>query len=81
MFQSSADPTISRPLIEVEQPAEPWTASHATRHLNHQRACDEAVVESLVIPFFVVMLDGLRHGRPEVPLPDRNQPVQAFFFD
>ena len=39
------------------------------------------IVESLVIPFFVVVLDVLRHGPPEVPLPYRNQPVEAFFVD
>lgn len=56
-------------------------ASHATRHLDRWRARDEAIVESLVIPFAVVVLDVLRHGPPEVPLPDWNQAVKAFFFD
>src|SRR6478672_686944 len=39
------------------------------------------MVESLVIPFAVVMRDVLRHCVANVPLSDRNQPVQAFFFD
>ena len=34
-----------------------------------------------MIPFGVVVLDVLRHGATEVPLPDRNQSVEAFFFD
>jgi hypothetical protein len=34
-----------------------------------------------VIPFGVVVLDVHRDGASEVPLPDRNQPVEAFFFD
>ena len=34
-----------------------------------------------MIPFAVVVLDVLRHGAPEMPLPDRNQPVKAFFLD
>jgi len=34
-----------------------------------------------VIPFAVVVRDVLGHGAAEVPIPDRNQPVQAFFFD
>jgi hypothetical protein len=34
-----------------------------------------------MIPFAVVVLDVLRDGRSEVPLAERNQPVQAFFFD
>jgi hypothetical protein len=53
---------------------------HATRHLDDRRARDEPIVQSLVIPFAVVVLDVLRHGTPEVPLADPNQPVQAFFF-
>ena len=34
-----------------------------------------------MIPFAVVVLDVLCDRPPEMPLPDRNQPVQAFFFD
>ena len=34
-----------------------------------------------MVPFSVVMGDVLRHRAPEVLLPDRNQPVQAFFFE
>jgi hypothetical protein len=33
----------------------------------------QAIVEALVIPFFVVVLDVLREGPPEMPFPDRNQ--------
>ena len=49
--------------------------------LDRRLARDEVVVESLVIPFAVIMLDVLRHGPPEMPLPDRNQLVETFFFD
>ena len=34
-----------------------------------------------MIPFAVVMFDEFRHGSPEMPLADRNQPIEAFFFD
>jgi hypothetical protein len=34
-----------------------------------------------MIPFAVVVLNVLRDGPPEVALPDRNQAVEAFFFD
>jgi hypothetical protein len=36
MFHFSADLTSRRPLIEIEQSAEPWTPSHAIRHLDHR---------------------------------------------
>src|SRR5215204_1529865 len=50
--------------MEIEQPAERRTASHATRHLDHRRAGDESIVESLVITFAEVVVDVLRHGLP-----------------
>jgi hypothetical protein len=43
--------------------------------LDDARVRDEAVVESLVVPFSIVVIHVLRHGPPEVPLPDRNDPV------
>ena len=52
--------------------------SHTTRHADYRRARDEAIVEALVVPFSVIVRDVLRHGAPEMPLPDRNQPVQTF---
>ena len=55
--------------------------SHATRHPDDRRAGDEAIVEALMVPFSVVVGDVLRHRAPEMLLPDRNQPVEAFFFD
>jgi hypothetical protein len=48
------------------------------RHLDDRRARDEAIVESLVVPFSMVVLNVLRHGPPDVSLSDRHQPVQAF---
>ena len=51
------------------------------RHLDDRPARDEAIVESLVVPFSMVVLNVLRHGPPEVSLSDRHQPVQAFFVD
>jgi hypothetical protein len=48
--------------------------SHAAHHLDDRRTRDEAIVESLMIPFVMIVLDDvLGHGPPEMPLPDRNQ--------
>ena len=55
--------------------------SHTTRHADYRPARDEAIVEALMVPFSVVMGDVLGDRVPEMLLPDRNQPVQAFFFD
>jgi hypothetical protein len=67
--------------MEVEEAAEPPADVHTSCHLDHGRGGDEAIADTLVIPFGVLVLDVLRYGAPEVPFPDRNQPVQAFFFD
>ena len=55
--------------------------SHATRHPDDRRARDEAIVEALVVPFSVIVRDVLGHRAPEMPISDRNQPVQTLFFD
>jgi hypothetical protein len=91
-LQMSPEPTRSipllgrqdgscRPLIEIEQPAQPRTSWYTTRHLDGGQARDEAIVQSLVIPFVVVVFDILRHGPAEMPLSDRNQSVKALFLD
>ena len=56
-------------------------ASHATRYRDRRRARDEAIVESLVIPFPVIVLDEFVQRVTEVSLPQRNHPVETFFFD
>ena len=50
---------------------------HAIRPVDDRQSSDESVVETLVIPFLVIVLDELRHRAPEMPLPDRNQPVNS----
>jgi hypothetical protein len=57
------------PLVEIEQPAEPGTASHATRSLYRRRARDEAIVEPLVIPFPMIVFDEFCQGMSKVLLP------------
>ena len=80
MFQFSADPTI-RPLIEVKQPAKPPPAPHGARPVGHRRARDQSIVETLMIPLAVIVLDELRDCLPEVPLTDWNDAIETFFFD
>jgi hypothetical protein len=81
MFQFSADATIRHPLVEVEQSAESRPAPHAAGPVNRRGVRDQPIVEPLVIPFGMVVLYILRHGAPEVMLPLRNDPVEAFVFD
>ena len=55
-------------------------ASDTIPHLDDRRSRNETIVQALMIPFGVVVLDVLRHRTPEVPLTDWNQPVQAFLW-
>jgi hypothetical protein len=68
-------------LIEIEESAQPRATSHATRHVDKRRAGDEAIADTLVIPFGVVVRDVLRYSRSKMPFSEWNQPIQAFFFD
>jgi hypothetical protein len=42
---------------------------------------DQLIVQPLMIPLAVVMLDILTHGATEMALADRNHSVEAFFLD
>jgi hypothetical protein len=84
MFQFSADPTITPPahrIIEVEQPAKPPAAPQAARPVGHRRARDESIVETLMIPLAMIVLDQLRDYVPEVPLTDWNDAIETLFLD
>jgi hypothetical protein len=81
LFHLSAELTSRRSLIGIEESAEARPTLHTSRHLDRRRARDQAIANALVISFGVVVLDVIRHGAAEVPRPDRNQAVQAFFFD
>ena len=67
--------------VDVEQPAQPRPSPHAARHVGRRRAGNESIVEPLVIPFTMVMLDKLREGAPKVVLTYRNDAVETFFLD
>ena len=73
MFQCSADPTIRPPAHRSKQPAKPPPAPHAARPVGHRRARDQSIVETLMIPLAVIVLDELGDGAAEMGLPDRNQ--------
>jgi hypothetical protein len=53
----------------VEQPAKPPAAPHAARPVGHRRARDEPILETLMIPLAMIVLDELCDSVPEVRLP------------
>ena len=60
MFQFSSDLTVT-PLAQRHKSAEPLAAVHTAGHLDGRRAGAQATLNSLVIPFAVVVLDVLGH--------------------
>jgi hypothetical protein len=56
-------------------------APHGAGRVTRRRAREEAIVETLMIPLAVVVLDKLPDRPPEVPLSDRHDPIQTFLFD
>ena len=56
-----------------------WSSIQDKRGRRHRGARDEAILEALVVPFSVIVRDVFRHGPGEMPVPNRNQPVQASF--
>src|SRR4029453_19340266 len=70
------------PLIEIEHPAQALAALHATRRIIGPRPCDDQRIgESLVIALTMIVRHEFRNRAPEMPLAERNQPIQTFFFD
>ena len=78
-----SDPRVSsrRATIIIEEPAKPLPAANLTAALDRRRAGDEFVVEPLVIPFTVVVLDELRNGPAEMTFADRNHSAETLFLD
>jgi hypothetical protein len=54
---------------------------HATDRADCRRTRDQRILQPLMIPLSVVVLDELAYRAIEVALTDRNHPVEALFFD
>jgi hypothetical protein len=78
-----SDPRVSsrRATVIIEEPAKPLPTANLTAALDRRRAGDEFVVEPLVIPFTVVVLDELRNGPAEMTFADRNHSAETLFLD
>ena len=82
LFHIPADPLIT-PHARSNSAVLPAATADA-----HGRECralgpphDQPIVESLVIPFVLIVLDELSDRAPKVALSQRNHSVETFFFD
>ena len=81
MFHVSADSMVTRPFVIVQQSAQSRASRYVASHIAGWRSRNQLVVETLVIPFAMVVRDKFRDRAPEMTLPHRNHPVEAFLFD
>ena len=56
-------------------------SSNAARRVSRSRPRDQPIVEPLVIPFSVIVRDIFCDRPPEMPLPNRNDPIETLFLD
>ena len=72
---------LRRATVIIEQPAESRSTANPRDAVDLGRASDECVVESLVIALTVVVRDVFRNRASEMPLPDRNRPIETLLFN
>src|SRR5262245_51738203 len=80
LTQSCVKTRAGLAVVEPEHAAEPLTAFQRTRSDHLCPGRDEFVVKALVRPCLMVMDHELSNGSREVPLPERNDSLQALGF-
>src|SRR5262245_33775572 len=75
--ENSADDLCGLTVIELEQAADSLATLHGTRADDRRLRRDELVPQTLVWPFFMIVLDKLSDGRLEMRLAEQHQAVQA----
>jgi hypothetical protein len=67
--------------VIVQEPSQTRSSMHATVGTDGRCGHDQQILQALMIPFAMIVLDELAQGTAEMALTYRNQPVDAFFFD
>ena len=80
LFHIAADPSRRR-LVVIQQSSQARAPTHTAGRVGRGRPRDQPIVESLVIPFEMIVRDKLDDRASEVLLPQRNHAIQAFLLD
>jgi len=64
-------------VVELEQAAESLTTLHLACSDHRRLWRDALVAQTLVRPFFMIMVDKFSYGRPEMPFAQKHHSVQA----
>ena len=70
-----------RACVVIEKPAEALTTANPTGALDGRRAVNEFVAEALVIPLLVIMRHELGDRLTEMPVAERDHPLEALVLD
>jgi hypothetical protein len=69
-------------MVEIEESAQAVASLHVgVRSLRQRRVLQKPVVESLMIPLAVVVLDVLAREEAQVALTERDHSIETFLFD
>src|SRR5262249_3108130 len=68
-------------LVEIEEAAQSGATLHPSRHVDRGRTRDQTIIETLMIPFAMIVFHKFGDGASEVTLPDRNHPVETLRLD
>ena len=73
--------TSRRSLVVIQQATEPWTPTDSALASTKCPALDEPILEALMIPFPMIVIDEFLEGPSEMALPERYDPIEALVFD
>jgi hypothetical protein len=86
MSLRSAEPVVvgappSRPLVVIQQAAEPDTPTDSALDSSRPATLDQPIPQPLMIPLAMIVLDEFRHDSSEMALAERQHPIEAFLFN
>src|SRR4030095_494687 len=81
LFHLPVDPLSRSTLVVVQQSSQVRAPKYGAGRIGRGRPRNQPIVESLVIPFEMIVLHKLRDRASEVPLPQRNHSTETFFLD
>ena len=81
MFRVSSDAMSRGPFVIVKQSTQSRASRYGAPCVARRRSRNQLVVETLVIPFAMVVRDKFRDRAPEMTVPHRNHAVEALLFD
>jgi hypothetical protein len=74
-------PVVTPALVVVRQSTEPRTPTNPARVSTKRAPLDEPILESLMIPFAMVVINKFSESPSEMALTEGHHPIEALVFD